>query len=304
MAHVAIIILNYNTRDLLRAAVDSIFASATTHRISVFVVDNASTDGSADMIASEFPAVRLIKADRNGGFAYGNNLALRELLDATSTERVDEERFVMLLNPDATLEPDSLELLVGYLQAHPAVGAVGPRVLLPDGSLDLACRRSFPTPEVSFYRMTGLAKLFPRSPRFGRYNLTYLDPLEETPVDSLVGAAMLVREEVVREVGLLDEAFFMYGEDLDWCFRIKAYGWQIVYYPRAVVYHHKRAASTKRAVPSIRAFYDAMRIFHRKHYASRTPALLNALIQLGVSAKEAWTLGLNLLRPPEHRKVG
>ncbi|HZG67819.1 MAG TPA: glycosyltransferase, partial [Herpetosiphonaceae bacterium] len=127
MAHVAIIILNYNTRDLLRAAVDSIFASATTHRLSVFVVDNASTDGSADMVASEFPAVRMIKADRNGGFAYGNNLALRELLDATSTERVDEERFVMLLNPDATLEPDSLELLVDYLRAHPAVGAVGPR---------------------------------------------------------------------------------------------------------------------------------------------------------------------------------
>ena len=303
MAHVALIILNYNTRDLLRAAVDSIFASATTHRLSVFVVDNASTDGSADMVASEFPAVRLIKADRNGGFAYGNNLALRELLDATAASGVDEERFVMLLNPDATLEPNSLELLVGYLRAHPAVGAVGPRVLLPDGSLDLACRRSFPTPEVSFYRMTGLARLFPRSPRFGRYNLTYLDPLEETPVDSLVGAAMLVREEVVREVGLLDETFFMYGEDLDWCFRIKAYGWQIVYYPRAVVHHHKRAASTKRAVPSIRAFYDAMRIFHRKHYASRTPAVLNWLIGLGVSMKEAWTLGINLLRPPEHRKV-
>jgi GT2 family glycosyltransferase len=114
---------------------------------------------------------------------------------------------------------------------------------------------------------------------------------------------MMVRESVVREVGLLDEAFFMYGEDLDWCFRIKSYGWQIMYYPRPVVHHHKRAASSKRAVPSIRAFYDAMRIFHRKHYALHTPAPLNLLIELGVSAKEAWTLGINLLRPAERRKV-
>ena len=303
MAHVAIVILNYNTRDLLRAAIGSIYASSTSARLTVYVVDNASSDGSAEMVASEFPRVRLIEAPRNGGFAYGNNLALREIL-AIDPPTPDEARFVMLLNPDATLEPDALELLVAYLRTHPAVGAVGPRVLLPDGSLDLACRRSFPTPEVSFYRMTGLSRLFPRSRRFGRYNLTFLDPLEEASVDSLVGAAMLVREDVVREIGLLDEAFFMYGEDLDWCFRMKAYGWQNVYYPRAVVHHHKRAASSKRAVPSIRAFYNAMRVFHRKHYASRTPAPLNALIELGVSAKEAWTLGVNLLRPPERRKVG
>jgi GT2 family glycosyltransferase len=303
MAHVALIILNYNTRDLLRAAIRSIFASSTSHLLSVYVVDNASPDGSADMVAAEFPQVRLIRADHNGGFAYGNNLALAEVLDAGAAAPSQGERFVMLLNPDAALEPDALDLLVSYLQQHPMVGAVGPRVVLPDGSLDLACRRSFPTPEVSFYRMIGLSRLFPRSRRFGRYNLSYLDPLEETPVDSLVGAAMLVREKVVREVGLLDEAFFMYGEDLDWCFRIKAYGWQIVYYPRALVHHHKRAASTKRAVPSIRAFYDAMRIFHRKHYARHTPALLNVVIELGVTAKENWTLAVNRLRPPARRKV-
>ncbi len=284
-AHVAIVILNYNTRDLLRSAIRSIFASSTAHRRSVYVVDNASPDGSADMVAAEFAGVRLIRATHNGGFAYGNNLALREVLDAGATATDRDERYVMLLNPDAELEPDALDLLVAYLQQHPETGAVGPRVVLPDGTLDLACRRSFPTPEVSFYRMTGLSRLFPHSRRFGRYNLTYLDPAVETPVDSLVGAAMLVREEVVREVGLLDEAFFMYGEDLDWCFRIKAFGWQIVYYPRAVVRHHKRAASTKRAVPSIHAFYDAMRIFHRKHYARHTPAPLNMLIEAGVSAK-------------------
>lgn len=152
------------------------------------------------------------------------------------------------------------------------MGAVGPRLLLPDGSLDLACRRSFPSPEVAFYHMSGLARLWPHSPRFGRYNLTYLAPDQEAEVDALVGACMLLRAQVLAEVGLLDEQFFMYGEDLDWCYRIKQYGWRIVYYPRVSIHHYKRAASTRRAIPSIRAFYDAMRIFHRKHYAATTIA--------------------------------
>ena len=210
----------------------------------------------------------------------------------------------MLLNPDATLERGALDALVTYLQQHPTVGAVGPRVVLPDGSLDLACRRSFPTPEVSFYRMTGLSRLFPRSRRFGRYNLTFLDAGEDTEVDAGRGAAMLVREEVVREVGLLDEQFFMYGEDLDWCYRIKSYGWRVAYQPRAVVRHYKRAASTQRALPSIRAFYDAMRIFHRKHYARETIGPVNLLVETGIALKEAWALGTKLLRPPARRRVG
>ncbi len=304
MAHVSIVILNYNTCELLRDAVRSAYRNRLHNRLDVFVVDNASTDGSAAMVEREFPEARLIQAANNGGFAAGNNLALREILARPIADAGDEPRFIMLLNADATIEPGALDLLVGYLIDHPDVGAVGPRVVLPDGSLDLACRRSFPTPEVSFYRMAGLSRLFPRSRRFGRYNLTYLSPDEETEVDSLVGAAMLLREEVVREVGLLDEDFFMYGEDLDWCFRIKSYGWRIVYDPRAVVRHHKRAASTKRAIPSIRAFYDAMRIFHRKHYASRTLPPVNLLIEAGIAAKEAWALATNLLRPARRRRVG
>jgi N-acetylglucosaminyl-diphospho-decaprenol L-rhamnosyltransferase len=198
----------------------------------------------------------------------------------------------------------SLDLLVDYLEAHADVGVVGPKLILPDGSLDLACRRSFPTPEVSFYRMTGLAQIFPRSPRFARYNMTYLDPDVETEVDAVVGACMLLRAGVIGEVGLLDEQFFMYGEDLDWCYRIKQYGWRVVYYPRAIVHHYKRASSTRRAIPSIKAFYDAMRIFHRKHYAATTAAPLNALIELGITVKELLALGRNLLLPPAARRVG
>ncbi len=303
MAYVSAVILNYNTLELLREAITSVYRQDTAHTVALYVVDNASTDGSADMVAREFPEACLIRAPRNGGFAWGNNLALSRILADARPEDA-ARHYVMLLNPDAALEAGALERLVALLESTPAAGAVGPRVLLPDGSLDPACRRSFPTPEVSFYRMAGLSRLFPRSRRFGRYNLSFLDPLEQADVDALTGAAMLVRESVVREIGLLDEAFFMYGEDLDWCYRIKSYGWRVVYYPEAVVRHHKRASSTKRAIPSIRAFYDAMRVFHRKHYARRTPALLNMLIEAGIGLKETWALAVNSARAPERRRVG
>jgi GT2 family glycosyltransferase len=301
MAQLDIVILNYNRGDLLRNCLRSVFAGQTRHELGVWVVDNASADDSVAIVRAEFPQARLIVNERNSGFAAGNNLALREILASGSAGAA---HYVMLLNNDTVVEPDALDLLVDYLETQPTVGMVGPKVLLLDGSLDLACRRSFPTPTVSFYRMTGLSKLFPRSPRFGRYNMTYLDPDVETEVDTVVGAAMVVRAEVVCEVGLLDEQFFMYGEDVDWCYRIKSYGWRVVYYPRAVIHHHKRAASSRRAIPSIRAFYDAMRIFHRKHYAQRTLAPVNWLIETGITLKEWLALGRNLLRPAARRHVG
>jgi GT2 family glycosyltransferase len=211
---------------------------------------------------------------------------------------------VLLLNPDTVVPPGALDALIDFMEARPDVGACGPKLLLADGSLDVACRRSFPTPAIAFYRMVGLAKLFPRSPRFARYNLSYLNPDIQTEVDSVVGACMLVRAAVVREVGLLDETYFMYGEDLDWAYRIKQYGWKIMYVPSAVVHHHKRASSTQRPFQSIRAFYDAMRVFHRKHFAATTPAPLNWLIEAGITLKEVWGLGRNLLRPPAARRVG
>lgn len=325
MPRLAVVILNYNRADLLADCLASIYAHRHRCALDVWVVDNASSDGSVDMVRGRFPQVQLVASPINGGFSHGNNLALRKLLElqdgATKPENEQITRlasyhqaptlaasppadYIMLLNNDTIVPAGALDGLVDYLETHPDVGAVGPKLLLPDGSLDLACRRSFPTPEVSFYRMVGLARLFPRSPRFARYNMTYLDPDQETEVDALVGACMLVRSSVVREVGLLDEQFFMYGEDLDWAYRIKQYGWRIVYYPRVVVHHYKRAASTRRAIPSVRAFYDAMRIFHRKHYSATTPAPLNLVIELGISLKELLAVGRNLLLPPAARRVG
>lgn len=307
MSTLHVVILNFNRGDLLRACLRSLAADAELrsgvriHR-QIWVVDNASSDDSVGIVQREFPGVHLVVNDRNGGFAAGNNLVLRRLIE--EPELLEKDDYVMLLNNDTEVMPGALDLLVGFLEQHPDVGAAGPRVILPDGSLDLACRRSFPTPEVAFYRMTGLSYLFPNSPRFGRYNLSFLPVDRQADVDALVGAAMLVRGSVLREVGPLDEAFFMYGEDLDWCYRIHSYGWRIVYYPQAVILHHKRAASTRRAIPSIRAFYDAMRIFHRKHYASNLVAPINWLIEAGIALKEAWALARNLLRPAARRQVG
>ncbi|WP_322511212.1 glycosyltransferase family 2 protein [Chloroflexus sp.] len=298
MSSLAVVILNYNRADLLADCLASIAAAPTRCGLSVWVVDNASTDGSAAVVRSQFPWVHLIESPINGGFSAGNNLALRRILALPNPPD-----YILLLNNDTIVPAGALDGLVDYLDQHPAVGAVGPKLLLPDGSLDLACRRSFPTPAIAFYRLFGLARLFPRSRRFAAYNMTYLDPDVETEVDSVVGACMMVRTAVVREVGLLDESFFMYGEDLDWAYRIKQYGWKIVYYPGVIVYHYKRAASSRRPIPSIRAFYDAMRLFHRKHYAATTPALLNGLIELGITVKELWALGRNLLLPSNARRA-
>lgn len=317
MPTLAIVIVSYNTRDMLRDCLRSIAPGASALARDIWVVDNASADGSAEMVRAEFPHVHLIVSQHNGGFAYANNLALRAALALAGAEpaaaantlpasasQLPPPDYVLLLNPDTVVPAGALETLVAYLQAHPDVGACGPKLLLADGSLDLACRRSFPAPSAFVYRALGLSKLFPRSRRFGSYNMTYLSPEVETEVDAVVGACMLVRAGVVREVGLLDEAYFMYGEDLDWAYRIKQYGWKIMYVPSAIVHHYKRASSRQRPFRSIRAFYDAMRVFHRKHYAATTPAPLNLLIEAGITLKEYLSLGRNLIRPPATRRVG
>jgi GT2 family glycosyltransferase len=315
----AVVILNYARADLLADCLRSLYAAPTRCALQVWVVDNASPDESVAMVRRDFPQVNLIASERNGGFAYGNNLALRRILEIGDRrlQHADASQapiskgqspiapdYILLLNNDTLVPPGALDGLVDYAEAHADVGVVGPKLVLADGTLDKACRRSFPTPEVAFYRLVGLSALFPRSRRFGRYNLSYLNPDATAEVDAVVGACMLLRASVVREVGLLDETFFMYGEDLDWAYRIKQYGWRVMYYPAVTVLHYKRAASTRRAIPSIRAFYDAMRVFHRKHYAATTPTPLNALIELGITCKEAVALGRNLLRPPAARRVG
>jgi GT2 family glycosyltransferase len=288
MLDLAIIVVNYNTRELLRACLSSISESQGDLRFKVVVVDNASTDGSGLMVETDFPQVDLITSRTNGGFAYANNLGLRQVGFATSGASLDQApRYALLLNPDTVLPPTALADMVEFMDAHPDVGAAGPKLVLPDGDLDLACRRSFPTPIISFYRMIGLSKLFPRSPIFGRYNMTFADPDMLLEVDSVVGAFMMVRREAIAQAGLLDETYFMYGEDLDWAYQIKANRWKIYYNPAVTVLHVKRAASRHSAKAQIE-FYRAMDIFYRKFYAKTTPFWLHSLIVLGINTR--WRL--------------
>lgn len=294
----SVVILNYNTRERLLACLNLLASGdvpgSASPSAEVLVVDNHSDDGSADAVERVFPNVTLIKAPRNGGFSYGNNLGIRRA----------HGRYALLLNPDTLVPPGALRNLVAYMDAHPGVGACGPRLVLPDGSLDLACRRSYPSIKVALYRLLGLSRAFPRSRRFGRYNLTYLDPAHEAEVDSVVGACMLVRRAAVDEVGLLDETFFLYGEDLDWAYRIKRSGWKIMYVPSVTIVHHKGEASRQQSTEMTLAFYHSMRIFYRKHMAPRHGALVNAFIEWAIWVRCGVSLLKNALRPPERRRVG
>jgi N-acetylglucosaminyl-diphospho-decaprenol L-rhamnosyltransferase len=281
-----IVVVNYNTCDLLRDCLASIYDSRGDFSYQVCVVDNNSHDGSVEMVRQEFPQAQLIASSINGGYAYANNLGLRAFgfqnAPLAGHPSSLAPRYALLLNADTLLPPSALQEMLDFMEAHPEAGAAGPRLVREDGSLDLACRRSFPTPSAFFYRMMGLSKLFPKSPRFGRYNLTYLDPDELTEVDSVVGAFMLVRGETIHQVGLLDEAFFLYGEDLDWAYRIRKAGWKIYYNPQVTVLHVKGASTRKHSRKARYEFYRAMDIFYRKHYAATTPFWLHWLIVAGI----------------------
>ncbi|MBN1679396.1 MAG: glycosyltransferase family 2 protein [Anaerolineae bacterium] len=295
MLDLGIVIVNWNTCDLLRDCLASIAVSQGDVSYQVVLVDNASSDGSADMVRREFPDVTLIASPTNDGFPTANNKGLRAL---GFEQDCDESapRYALVLNPDTVLPPTALHDLLAYMDADDTIGVVGPKLVMLDGHLDLACRRSFPTPEISLYRMTGLSKLFPRSRRFGRYNMTYLDPDIETEVDSVVGAFMLVRRAAIQRVGLFDETFFMYGEDLDWAYRIKQAGWKVMYQPSVTVTHVKRAASRQsRRAPH--EFYRSMLIFYRKHYRATTPWWLHNLILLGLALKGGRPLWHELRNP-------
>ena len=276
----AVVIVNYNVCQLLKNCLDSVFASTGDINYRVIVVDNASPDDSVEMVRTQFPRAELIPNDDNVGYPAANNQGMVAL----GVGGDDAPRYVLLLNPDTELPADCLAIYVRWMDANEKVGAVGPRLVLPDGSLDLACRRSFPSPTVSMHRMLGLSKLFPNSPTFGRYNMTYLPEDQLTEVDSVVGAFMLVRTDAIDQVGMLDEIFWMYGEDLDWAKRIKDGGWQVVYNPARKVKHIKRASSKQN--PKAQFEFDrAMIIFYYRHYRRETNWFMHSLVMLGLALK-------------------
>jgi len=287
-----VLILSYNVRELLALALRTAQSAARGLSVELLVVDNDSPDGSADMVEQDFPDVRLVRSGGNLGFAGGNNLGMK----------VARGRYILLLNPDVLVHPRAFAVLIDYMNAHPEVGAAGGRVILGDGSIDHGAKRGFPSPAAAFYRMVGLSYLFPRSPRFGRYNMTFLDDNEEAEVEGLSGAFMCVRRAVIDQVGGLDEAFFMYGEDLDWSYRITEAGWKLAYVPSAEIVHFK--GESARTMPKLRQLYEfhrAMVIFVRKHIAKNRNPVSVALIEAGIVLRgigvTLWRFFLAILRP-------
>ncbi|MEN6478319.1 MAG: glycosyltransferase family 2 protein [Anaerolineales bacterium] len=304
MLDLAIVIVNYKTPVDLQHCLESLRAATARYGRRVLVVDNDSQDESATLVRESFADIaEVIETGHNGGYAFANNIGLRALGLGQGQPLAVLPRYTLLLNPDTVLPPNALDDAVAFLDAHPDVGVLGPKLVRQDGSLDLACRRSFPTPAVSFYRLVGLSRLFPHSRTFGRYNLTYLDPEAQADVDSVVGAFMLMRTEALEQAGLLDETFFMYGEDLDLCYRIKALGWRVVYYPQVTVLHIKGAASRKNSARATRAFYEAMKIFHDKNYRAQYPFWVNWAVDAGIVALRLFAETRNRLRPEGARRV-
>lgn len=279
-----VVIVNYNTAHLLERCLTALRASTLDRPCTVFVVDNGSHDGSVALVRERFPEAVLLETGANVGFARANNVALRRVL-ALVPDRARRAHAVLLLNSDCFVEPETIQRLVTVLEREPDVAIVGPKLVLPDGRLDLACRRSFPTPGTALWKLTGLARLFPRSRWFARYNLTYRDPDEPLEVDAVSGACMLVRLQAVVEAGLLDEAFFMYGEDLDWAYRIKQRGWRVRYEPSARAVHVKGGSWGRRDPRILWEFYRAMALFYRRHYAAHQPVLLRWLVYAGIGMR-------------------
>lgn len=291
----SVVVASFNTKDLLRECLATVRTATRGLDSEVVVVDNSSSDGTPAMVASEFPEVTLLANQKNEGFARANNRAMK----------LAKGRFVLLLNPDTLVPPETIGPLLSFLRDHPKVGLVGCRIDRPDGRLDEACKRNFPTPWSALARFLAIDRVFPG--RTG-YRRSGDNPAGTYEVDAVVGAFMLLRRETLDDVGGLDEDYFMFGEDLDWCYRVKQRDWQIYYLGDQSIVHHK-GASTRQAPQSMTwHFHRAMYLFHRKHLVDRYPFFVNWLVYAGISiryaAHSAWSLlfrggGKAELRPGE-----
>ncbi len=279
----SIVIVSYNTRDYLEKSLASIekyvVKELSKRNLEVFVVDNGSVDGSVEMVKKKFSDVELIETGENLGYAKANNKALSRA----------RGEYLMLLNSDAEFtEEGSITTLLAFLDAHPQVGVLTPKIVLDSGSLDWACHRGFPTPFVSFSYFSGLSKLFKQNKMFAGYHLDWMDLSVEHEIDACSGAAMIIRSDAMEKVGLLDERFFMYAEDIDWCFRFKHANYKVVFHPGLTVLHHKYQSGQKHGKKSeigkktSRMFYDTMFQFYEKHYAKRYPKVLTVLVKAGI----------------------
>ncbi len=295
MSDLSVIIVNWNVRDLLARCLASLTRGAGPspeglfplpggRSLEIWVVDNASSDGSAEMIQGSYPGVHLIPS-ANRGFAAGNNLGIAR----------SRGRYVMLLNPDTEVVGDALTVLLDYMDAHPNVGAVGPQLRYGDGRPQ-SSRRRFPTPLTGFFESTLLQRWFPHNPWLARYYMLDRPDDAESDVDWLVGAAILARREAALQAGPLDEGYFMYSEEMEWCRRIKSHGWRVVYLPAATVIHHE-GRSSEQVVAARHIYFQTSKLrYWRATFGPCWTAALRAFLLAGYACQwleegAKWLLG-------------
>lgn len=270
-----VVIVNYNVEHFLEQCLLSVEEACKTVQAEVYVVDNNSVDGSCAMVKEKFPWVKLIENKENVGFSKANNQAMR----------ISEGRFVLLLNPDTVVEEDTLSKTVAFMDAHPDAGGLGVRMVDGKGRFLPESKRGLPTPWVAFCKISGVYRIFKRSKRFNHYYMGYLSEMAVNPVEILSGAFMLMRRETLLKVGLLDEAFFMYGEDIDLSWRIIAGGYKNYYFPETTIIHYKGESTKKGSLNYVFVFYQAMVIFANKHFSEKNARLFSSLINMAIYAR-------------------
>lgn len=268
----SIVIVNYNVKYFLQQCLNSVYDSLKSIEAEVWVVDNNSVDGSVEMVKEQFANVRLIANKQNVGFSKANNQAIKQC----------SGEFILLLNPDTVVEESTFEKIVEFMDNNPNAGGLGVKMIDGKGNFLPESKRGLPTPSVSFFKMSGLTRLFPRSKTFARYYLGHLDKNQTHKVEILSGAFMLLRKSVIDQIGLLDETFFMYGEDIDLSYRILQAGYDNYYFADTTIIHYKGESTKKGSLNYVYVFYNAMLIFIQKHFANKNAGFFLFILRISV----------------------
>lgn len=280
MTKLSVVIVNYNVKHFIEQCLFSVLKAAENIPCEVFVVDNNSVDGSVTLIQEKFPQVNLIINKINTGFSVANNQALK----------LAKGEYVLLLNPDTVVQEDTFTKIVTFMDSHPKAGGLGVKMLDGQGNFAPESKRGLPTPSVAFYKMFGFSRFFPKSKIFGKYHLSYLPENQICEIDVISGAFMLMRKTVLDKIGLLDETFFMYGEDIDLSYRITKAGYKNYYFPDTQIIHYKGESTKRSSLNYVIIFYKAMAIFSKKHFSGSNAFWFNALIHLAIFLKAGLAL--------------
>lgn len=282
----SVIIVSYNVRNFLEQCLHSVRRASVNIDYEIFVIDNNSTDGSCPMLEAGFPEVRLIKNQVNRGYAAANNQALK----------MASGKYLLLLNPDTVVNENTLLNCIKFMDSHPDAGATGVRMINGEGKFLPESKRALPTPGTAFFKMSGLAYLFPKSGLFNRYYLGQIDKSATSKAQVIAGAFMFIRAEAVRKTGLLDEDFFMFGEDIDYSFRLLKAGYNNYYYPEAEIVHFKGESTKQENIRAVKYFYRAMSVYVRKHYSEGSMKLLAPFLHAAIFFTGSLALLKNLIR--------